>query len=102
MSSVTAAQAYADEFKALGAKSRIGLARGLAGAAESVEAMPGAEVVEKASQVKQVTQATALVHAWGHEAPTFKMNLWLTSQNQMSEAMEAECREALPAAEELP
>jgi hypothetical protein len=65
----TAARVMAQEMTGLSNKSRLGLARGVSKAAERVEKMQGAAILENAHDVKAVAQTASLVHGWHHQAP---------------------------------
>lgn len=65
------------ELQALSAKTKVGIARGLARAAETIENMDGNEVLISSQNVKSVTQAAGLVHSWDKNAGTPKIRLEL-------------------------
>jgi hypothetical protein len=72
MSPTSALQA---EIAALGQKTRVSLARGIAKAGETVEAMTGQEIVENASNVKSIGQTADLIHGWKDQTPNVKIRL---------------------------
>jgi hypothetical protein len=72
---ISPAQAMQQELSDLGAKSRLGLARGLAKAAQTVQDMDGDEVLIAAQNIKAVAQSTSVVHAWDKQGPSFRIKL---------------------------
>ncbi len=75
------AQELAKELLALGSKSRIGFARGLAKAASHVETLEGPEMLEKAQEVKATIQSAALVHGWSANAPVTRISLHVSGHD---------------------
>lgn len=78
------AKALADELSALGGKSRLSVARGLAKASAHIETMDGQEIVEDAANVKQTVQSLAVVHGWAANAPVTKIALHLTGGHSVT------------------
>jgi hypothetical protein len=81
---LSAAQAMTQELAQLNAKSRIGVARGLAKAATHIESMDGQEIVMDASNVKQTVQSLALVHGWSANQAVTKVSLSITGAHEVS------------------
>lgn len=63
------------ELVALGSKSRLSLARGVAKATETVENMQGLDILDRSGDVKAIAQTADLVHGWKDAAPQVKIRL---------------------------
>jgi hypothetical protein len=78
------------EIKGLGEKTRLGIARGIAKAAQTVEEMPGAKILEQAQNVKAVAQTASIVHGWDKQGPGFRIKLDVLQNGQEKAAIEVE------------
>lgn len=63
------------ELTALGSKTKLGIARGLARAGEVIGEMGGVQVIDNAHEIKSVAQTADLVHGWKDAAPQVKIRL---------------------------
>lgn len=87
------------EMKEHSERTRLGLARGLVKAAETVEEMDGQEVLQLSQNVQQIAKAAGTVHGW--EAKTqqsISLRLDMIAQpidNRELEAIDAEFSEGL-------
>lgn len=63
------------ELQALGEKSRLSIARGIARAGEHVETLSGEQVLGESANIKNVAQTADLVHGWKDAAPQVKIRL---------------------------
>lgn len=71
----TAAQVMAGEMRDLSGKTRLGLARGVAKAAEHVATRTGAENLEDAQNVKAAAQTANLIHGWQDQPASVRVRL---------------------------
>ena len=78
------------EIAQLGANTRLSIARGIAKAGEHIESLPGAEVVDKAHEIKSVAQTASLVHSWDRQAGTPKIRLELLASKGEVTAIDIE------------
>jgi len=72
---LSATAVYQGELIALGQKSRLSLARGIAKAGEHIESLDGEAIVADAGNVKSIAQTADLVHGWKDAAPQVKIRL---------------------------
>jgi hypothetical protein len=63
------------ELQALGSKTKLGIARGLARAGEVIGDMGGVQIIDNAHEIKSVAQTADLVHGWKDAAPQVKIRL---------------------------
>jgi len=82
--------AFQGELNALGAKSRLSLARGIAKAGAHIETLDGAAILDKSSDVKSVAQTADLIHGWKDSAPQVKIRLDVLGAAQEGAIMEVE------------
>lgn len=75
MSPMSPAALVNAELAALGSKTRLSLARGIAKAGEHIETMDGQEILIDAQNIKSVAQTADLVHGWKDSAPQVKIRL---------------------------
>jgi hypothetical protein len=78
------------EIAALGSKTRLSLARGIAKAGEHVETMDGQEIVMDAQNVKAVAQTADLIHGWKDSSPQVKIRLDLLGSMTTDPTIEME------------
>lgn len=82
--------ALASEIAELGVQTRASLARGIAKAGEHIESLPGAEVVDKAQEVKAIAQTASTVHSWDRSAVQPKIRLELLASKGEVTAIDIE------------
>lgn len=87
-------EALRAELSELNAKSRLGIARGLAKGAEHISQMDGETIVEEAANVKQTVQSLALTHSWNANQPVTKVSLSITGAHEVSVEATAEAIDA--------
>lgn len=67
--------ALASEIAALGSKTKLSLARGMAKAGEHIETLDGASVVAQSQDIKAIAQTADLVHGWKDAPGAVKIRL---------------------------
>jgi citrate lyase gamma subunit len=75
------AEILVQEYRDLGAGTRMCLARGLHKAAKKIEVMDGDDIIEKAEKIKSVVGSVASVHAWAADVVPTKIALTVTGAN---------------------
>ena len=78
------------ELVALGQKTRLSLAKGIAKAGEHVETLDGAAIVADAGNVKSIAQTADLIHGWKDAAPAVKIRLDVLGSIQEQPIVEVE------------
>lgn len=78
------------EIAALGSKTRLALARGIAKAGEHVETLDGAAIVADAGNVKSIAQTADMIHGWKDAAPAVKIRLDVLGSIQETPIVEIE------------
>jgi hypothetical protein len=78
------------EMAALGAKSKLGIARGIAKAASVIEEMGGIQVINNAQEIKSVAQTGDLVYGWKDAAPQVKIRLDVLSGSADAQPIDIE------------
>jgi hypothetical protein len=78
------------EIAALGGKSRLSLARGVSKAAEHIESMKGADILDRSGDVKAVAQTADLVHGWKDASPQVKIRLDVLGGNTEAQIVDVE------------
>lgn len=77
----TPAAAMAVEMAGIAVATRLGIARGIAKAAQDIEVMSGASVIDNAHEIKSVTQTASILHNWDKSGPAPKLRVELLSEN---------------------
>lgn len=72
---LSAGQLISAEIQALGQKSRLSIARGIARAGEHIETLDGPSMLAQSGDVKAIAQTADLVHGWKDAAPQVKIRL---------------------------
>jgi hypothetical protein len=84
------AQAVQAELQALGQKTRVSIAKGLARAGEVISEMGGVQVIDNAHEIKSVAQTADLVHGWKDAAPQVKIRLDVLSGSAEAQPIDIE------------
>lgn len=78
------------ELADLGSKTKLGIARGLARAADVVGEMGGVQVIDNAHEIKSVAQTASLVHSWDRSVAQPKIRLELLASKGEVTAIDIE------------
>jgi len=78
------------EIAALGAKSRLSIARGIAKAGEHIETLPGDAILIDSANVKNIAQTADLVHGWKEQPSGSRVRLDVLLSKPGSDVVEIE------------
>jgi hypothetical protein len=78
------------ELKALGEKSRLSIARGIAKAGEHIETMDGQEILIDSANVKNIAPTADLVHGWKEQPSGSRVRLDVLLSKPGSDVVEIE------------
>ena len=78
------------EITALGAKSRLSIARGIAKAGEHIETLPGDAILIDSANVKNIAQTADLVHGWKEQPSGSRVRLDVLLSKPGSDVVEIE------------
>ncbi len=92
VSRLSPTQANAMELQRLGAETRMGFAKAIAGVAKHVADRKPAENLADAGNVKAAAQTAGLVHSWADQAPAGRLRLEVLLQKPEPLTIEADAQ----------